>query len=99
MSDGGPLLSLAYDLTCFVKFFEGYQGRLENARMRLSIVRSIRSRPIFLEFKAKKGTMKLPIVDLSSSGLYFKSFVLNPSSWMSFGCPPPSPVPPAPQAR
>ena len=99
VSDGGPLLSVAYDLTCFMKFFEGYEGCLENAWMRLSIVRSIRSRPVFLEFEAKKGTMKLPIVDLSPSGLYFKSFVLNPSSWMSFGCPPSPPVPPAPQAQ
>ena len=95
VSDGGPLLSVAYDLTCFMRFFEGYKRCLENAWMRLSIVRSIRSRPVFLEFEAKKGTMKLPIVDLSPSGLYFKSFVLNPSSWMSFACPPPpTPFPP-----
>ena len=26
VSNGGPLLSVAYDLTCFMKFFEGYEG-------------------------------------------------------------------------
>ena len=84
VSNGGPLLSVAHDLTCFMKLFEGYKGCWENAYMRLSIVPSFRSRPVFLEFEAKKGTMKLPMVDLSPSGLYFKSFVLNPSAWMSF---------------
>ena len=31
VSDGGPLLSVAYDLTCFMRFFEGYKRCLENA--------------------------------------------------------------------
>ena len=31
VSDGGLLLSGAYDLICFMKFFEGYEGCLENA--------------------------------------------------------------------
>ena len=31
VSDGGPLLSVAYDLTYFMKFFERYKHRLENA--------------------------------------------------------------------
>ena len=40
---------------------------------------------VLLEFEEKKGTINLPIVDLSPSGLYSKSFVLNPSFWISFG--------------
>ena len=31
VSDGGPLLSVAYDLTCFMRFFERYKLCLENA--------------------------------------------------------------------
>ena len=31
VSDGGPLLSVAYDLTCFIRFFERYKRCLENA--------------------------------------------------------------------
>ena len=46
VSNGGPLLSVAYDLTCFKRFVERYKRRLENARMRLSMVKSIRSRPV-----------------------------------------------------
>ena len=44
VSDDGGLLSVAYDLTCFMRFFEGYKRCLESARMRLSIVPSVRSR-------------------------------------------------------
>ena len=33
--------------------------------------------PVFSEFKEKKGTTKLPIVDLSPLGLYFKSFCIE----------------------
>ena len=44
MSDDGGLLSVAYDLTCYMRFFEDYKRCLESARMRLSIVPSIRSR-------------------------------------------------------
>ena len=44
--------------------------------------------PVYSEFEEKKGTMKLPIVDLSPSGSYFKSFILNPPFWISFWCPP-----------
>ena len=38
----------------------------------------------FSEFEEKKGTMKLPVVGLSPSGSYFKSFALKPLLWMSF---------------
>ena len=31
VSNSGPLLSVAYDLTCFIRFFEGYKRCLENA--------------------------------------------------------------------
>ena len=44
VSDGGPLLSVTYDLTCFIRFFESYKLCLENTRMRLSIVPSVRTR-------------------------------------------------------
>jgi len=37
-----------------------------------------------LEFEEKKGTMNLPIVDLSPWGLHFKTFVLKPSFLISF---------------
>ena len=30
-SNGGPYLSVAYDLTCFIRFFERYKLCLENA--------------------------------------------------------------------
>ena len=44
VSNGGPHLSVAYDLTCFIRFFERYKQCFENECMRLSIVSSIRSR-------------------------------------------------------
>ena len=44
MSDGDPLLSVAYDLTCFMRCFECCNLCLKNARIRLSIAPSIRSR-------------------------------------------------------
>ena len=44
VSDDGGLLSVAYDLTCFMRFYDGYNRCLESARMRLSIVPSVRSR-------------------------------------------------------
>ena len=44
MSYGGPLLSVAYDLTCFMRFFECRKLCLKNARIRLSIVPLVRSR-------------------------------------------------------
>ena len=44
VSDGGPLLSVAYDLTCFMRFFECCKLCLKNARIRLSIVPLVRSR-------------------------------------------------------
>ena len=44
VSDGGPLLSVAFDLTCFMRFFGGYKRCLEHACMRLSIVPLFRSR-------------------------------------------------------
>ena len=44
VSDGGPILSVAYDLTCFMRFFQCYKRCLENARMKLSIVPLFRSR-------------------------------------------------------
>ena len=42
--NGGPQLSVAYDLTCFIMVFKSYKLCLENACMRLSIVPSIKSR-------------------------------------------------------
>ena len=44
VSDGGFLLSVAYDLTCFMKSFACYKRFLENAWMRLSIAPCFRSR-------------------------------------------------------
>ena len=44
LSDGGFLLSVAYDMTCFMRFFKCYKRCLENAWMRLSIVPLFRSR-------------------------------------------------------
>ena len=44
VSDGSPLLSVAYDLTCFTEFFGRYRLCLEKAPMRLSIVPLVRSR-------------------------------------------------------
>ena len=44
VSNGGLLLSVAYDLTCFKRFFEGYKRCLENAWMRLWISPCFRSR-------------------------------------------------------
>ena len=44
MSDGGLLLSVAYDLTCFIRFFELYKLCLKSASMRLWIAPCFRSR-------------------------------------------------------
>ena len=44
VSNGGLLLSLAYDLICFIRFFELYKLCLISASMRLRIAPSFRSR-------------------------------------------------------
>ena len=44
--NGGPHLSVACDLTCFIKFVELYKLCLNNTCMRLSMVPSIRSRRV-----------------------------------------------------
>ena len=44
MSNGGLILSVAYDLTCFIRFFELYELCLKNASMRLWIAPCFRSR-------------------------------------------------------
>ena len=44
VSNGGLLLSAAYDLTCFIRFFELYKLCLKSASMRLWIAPSFRSR-------------------------------------------------------
>ena len=41
VSDDGGLLSVAYDLTCFTRFFEGHKRCLESAQVRLLIVPSL----------------------------------------------------------
>ena len=46
VSDGGPHLSVAYDLTCFMTYFKIHKLYLKNARMRLSMVPPIRSRRV-----------------------------------------------------
>ena len=46
MSNGGPHLSVAYDLTCFVRFFELYKLCLKSASMKLWIAPSFRSRRV-----------------------------------------------------
>ena len=43
-SDGGLIWSVAYYLTCFMRFLEGYKRCLNNASMRLSIASLFRSR-------------------------------------------------------
>ena len=44
VSNGGLLLSVAHDLTCFIRLFERYKRCLENAGMRLSIAPLFSSR-------------------------------------------------------
>ena len=44
VADGGPLLSVAYDLTCFMKFVQRYKLWLKSASMRLWIAPCLRSR-------------------------------------------------------
>ena len=44
MSNGGLLLSVAYDLTCFMRFFALYKLCFKSASMRLWIAPSFRSR-------------------------------------------------------
>ena len=44
MSDGGLLLSVAYDLTCFIRFFELYKLWFKSASMRLWMAPCFRSR-------------------------------------------------------
>ena len=44
MSNGGPHLSVAYDLTCFMRFFELYKLCLKSASIRLWIAPCFRSR-------------------------------------------------------
>ena len=44
VSNDGSYLSVAYDLTCFIKLFELYKLYLKKAGMMLSMVPSIRSR-------------------------------------------------------
>ena len=44
VSDGGLILSVAYDLTSFMRFFQSYKCCSENAWMRLSIAPCFRSR-------------------------------------------------------
>ena len=44
VSNGGLLLSVAYDLTCFIRFFELYKLRLKSASIRLWIAPCLRSR-------------------------------------------------------
>ena len=44
VSNGGLLLSVAYDLTCFIRFFELYELCLKSASMRLWIAPCFRSR-------------------------------------------------------
>ena len=44
VSNGGLLLSVAYDLTCFIRFFELYELCLKSASMRLWIAPCLRSR-------------------------------------------------------
>ena len=44
VSNGGILLSVAYDLTCFIRFFELYELCLKSASMRLWIAPCLRSR-------------------------------------------------------
>ena len=44
MSNGGLLLSVAYELTCFTRFFELYELCFKSASMRLWIAPSFRSR-------------------------------------------------------
>ena len=46
VSNGGPHLSVAYDLTCFVRFFELYKLCLKSASMKLWIAPSFRSRRV-----------------------------------------------------
>ena len=46
MPDGGPHLSAAHHLTCFMTLFEPYKRCLKNASVRLSMVPSIRSRRV-----------------------------------------------------
>ena len=46
VSNGGPHLSVAYDLTCFMTLSGFYKLRLKTSLMRLSIVPSIRSRRV-----------------------------------------------------
>ena len=43
-SNDGPHLSVDYDLTCFMRFFELYKLCLKNASMRLWITQCVRSR-------------------------------------------------------
>ena len=44
VSNGGLLLSVAYDLTCFMRFFELYKLSFKSASMRLWIAPCFRSR-------------------------------------------------------
>ena len=68
VSDGGPLLSVAYDLTCFMRVLKLC---LENAWMRLPIVPSIRSR-----WAVSDGGLLLSVAyDLTC----FIEFVANPT--------------------
>ena len=70
VSDGGLILTVAYDLTCFIRFFECHKRCSENAWMRLSIVRSIRSRRAVLD-----GGLILSVAyDLMCSITFFKGY-------------------------
>ena len=44
MSDAGLLLSVAYDLACFIRFFKFYKHCLKSASTRLWIAPLLRSR-------------------------------------------------------
>ena len=46
VSDSGLLLSVAYDLTCFMSFFELYKLSFKSASMKLWIASSFRSRRV-----------------------------------------------------
>ena len=72
VSDGGLLLSVAYDLTCFMKVFERCKLCLENAWIRLSIVPLFRSR-----WDVSNGGLLLSVAyDLTCSMRFFALYKL-----------------------
>ena len=79
MSDGGPRLSVAYDLTCFIRFFELYELCLKSASMRLWIAPSFRSRRA-----VSNGGLLLSVAyDLTCFIRFFESYTVgskNPPS-------------------